>query len=142
MKALFRVVLVPHDFSLHATRALRLAARLAGPRGRLIVLHVVPEFRNAVAQRARLAGARRRLARVVARALGRGDGPAAVCRVEAGDPFRRIAAAARGADSIVISTLGRTGLPRLVIGSVAEKVVRHAPVPVLSLRPPARRGQP
>lgn len=39
-----------------------------------------------------------------------------------------------GADLIVISTHGRTGLKHLLIGSVAERVVRHAEVPVLTLR--------
>ena len=40
---LFRTILVPHDFSRHASRALRMAAALAGPEGRLIALHVVAE---------------------------------------------------------------------------------------------------
>lgn len=39
-----------------------------------------------------------------------------------------------GADLIIISTRGRTGLAHLLIGSVAERVVRHAPCPVLTLR--------
>jgi len=39
-----------------------------------------------------------------------------------------------GADLIVIATHGRTGLKHLVIGSVAERVVRHASCPVLTLR--------
>lgn len=43
-------------------------------------------------------------------------------------------AEAIGADLIVISTHGRTGLKHLLIGSVAERVVRHSMVPVLSLR--------
>lgn len=38
------------------------------------------------------------------------------------------------ADLIVISTHGRTGLAHMFIGSVAEKVVRHAPCPVLAIR--------
>jgi nucleotide-binding universal stress UspA family protein len=38
-----------------------------------------------------------------------------------------------------MATLGRTGLAHLVIGSVAEKVVRHAPVPVLTVRVPIRK---
>ncbi len=37
-------------------------------------------------------------------------------------------------DMIVITTHGRTGLKRMMIGSVAERVVRHAPCPVLTLR--------
>ena len=39
-----------------------------------------------------------------------------------------------GVDLIVISTHGRTGLRRMMIGSVAERVVRHAHCPVLTLR--------
>lgn len=39
-----------------------------------------------------------------------------------------------GADRIVVATLGRTGLRRALIGSVAERVVRHAPCPVLVVR--------
>jgi nucleotide-binding universal stress UspA family protein len=39
-------------------------------------------------------------------------------------------------DLIVVSTHGRTGLAHLLIGSVAEKVVRHAPCPVLTVRAP------
>ena len=37
-------------------------------------------------------------------------------------------------DLIVLATHGRTGLTRMLIGSVAERVVRHAPCPVLTLR--------
>jgi nucleotide-binding universal stress UspA family protein len=44
------------------------------------------------------------------------------------------AAREAGADLIVLSTHGRTGLAHMLIGSVAEKVVRHAPCPVLTLR--------
>ena len=38
-------------------------------------------------------------------------------------------------DLIVMSTRGRTGLPRLLLGSVAERVVRNAPCPVITLHP-------
>jgi universal stress protein A len=43
-------------------------------------------------------------------------------------------AAEQDVDLIVLSTHGRTGLSHMLIGSVAEQVVRHAPCPVLSLR--------
>lgn len=43
------------------------------------------------------------------------------------------------ADLIAMSTHGRSGIARLVIGSVADDVVRHAPVPVLLARPEAPR---
>jgi nucleotide-binding universal stress UspA family protein len=45
-------------------------------------------------------------------------------------------AVAMGCDLIVIGTHGRRGLPRALLGSVAERVVRLSPVPVLTLRPP------
>jgi nucleotide-binding universal stress UspA family protein len=41
-----------------------------------------------------------------------------------------------GSDLIVMGTHGRTGLAHLVIGSVAEKVVRKSTVPVLTVRGP------
>lgn len=41
-------------------------------------------------------------------------------------------------DLIVLCTHGRTGLSHMLIGSVAEKVVRHAPCPVLTLRSVAK----
>jgi len=50
----------------------------------------------------------------------------------------------RNADLIVMATHGRTGLEHVVLGSVAEKVVRLAPCPVLTVKytdnPPAQRG--
>lgn len=57
--------------------------------------------------------------------------------VEVGVPYQRIVekAAKEGVELVVISTHGRTGLLHMLIGSVTEKVVRHAPCPVLSIRP-------
>lgn len=56
-----------------------------------------------------------------------------------GSPWDRIAVAAGelDADLIIISTHGRTGLSHALLGSNAERVVRHAPCPVLTLRGPA-----
>ena len=63
--------------------------------------------------------------------------------IESGDPFEVIldAAETRRADLIVLATHGRTGIKRLIIGNVAEKIVRHAPCPVLTVRPRAARRQ-
>jgi nucleotide-binding universal stress UspA family protein len=143
---LFHRILVPHDFSAHATAALEVAAELARrTRGRIEVLHVLTPFYGGPAYpapteiawtppRALVAQLRTRLAVVVAAALaGRGAPPVAV-RVVRGDAATAILAAARRADAVVMATLGRTGLAHLVIGSVAEKVVRHSPVPVLTIR--------
>jgi universal stress protein A len=59
-----------------------------------------------------------------------------VVRLETGDPVQGICdAAARGLqDLVVIGTHGRTGISRLLAGSVAENVVRRCPVPVLTVR--------
>lgn len=54
-----------------------------------------------------------------------------------GDPALEICEVARqaGHDLIVMGTHGRTGLTRLFLGSVAERVIREAPCPVLVVRP-------
>jgi nucleotide-binding universal stress UspA family protein len=140
MKGRFDTILVPHDLSRHAGRALRLAADLIAPRGRLIVLHVISRYGNAIVQQRMLEDGRRRLERSIAWMLRAGGGVTVEPRVESGDPYQQIAKAARAADLIVMCTAGRTGLAHAVIGSVAEKVVRHAPVPVLTFRPTVRRA--
>jgi len=55
---------------------------------------------------------------------------------EIGDPYEQLMQLAkdRSVDLIVTSTHGRTGLPHLVMGSVAEKIIRHAPCPVFVVR--------
>jgi universal stress protein A len=64
--------------------------------------------------------------------------------VSSGNPFEKILEAAEDqrADLIVLATHGRTGVKRLLIGNVAEKVVRHAPCPVLTVRPRAANRKP
>ena len=63
-------------------------------------------------------------------------------KVEIGAPDDNIAQEAEkgGMDMIVLSTHGRTGLSHILVGSVTERVVRHAPCPVLSIRPQAARA--
>ena len=59
-----------------------------------------------------------------------------------GNPYRKIVetAEAEEVDFIVMATHGRTGLSHMLIGSVAERVVRTAPCPVLTLRPDVKAG--
>jgi universal stress protein A len=59
--------------------------------------------------------------------------------IRKGDPFEAILEATEDlmTDLVVLATHGRTGITRLVIGSVAEKIVRHAPCPVLTVKPKA-----
>jgi nucleotide-binding universal stress UspA family protein len=61
-----------------------------------------------------------------------------VCHVAVGDPARDICELAGSGhyDLIVMGTHGRAGLAHMLLGSVAEKVVRRAPCPVLTLRSP------
>jgi nucleotide-binding universal stress UspA family protein len=146
----FRRILVPHDFSDPATRALKFAAGLAPPNGRLVVLHVVVPFVPItdippagvgayIAPGELISGAKRQLDRTIAKALGRKRGPRVEAKVVIGDPYQRIIAATRGMDAVVMSTSGRTGLSHLLIGSVTEKVVRHSAIPVVTLRAAAAR---
>jgi nucleotide-binding universal stress UspA family protein len=149
MARLFRKILVPHDFSEPASAALRVAADLAAAHhGRVTVLHVVVPF-SPVTGFPPMEGAvwipppdvateRKRLAGLVAKVV-RGNRVRVTCDAVLGDPYQRIVDAAKRHDSIVMATEGRTGLSHLLIGSVAEKVVRHATVPVLPVRPAARR---
>ena len=62
------------------------------------------------------------------------------CLVVQGTPFLEIlrAAGEKEVDLIVVGTHGRTGLDHVLFGSTAEKVVRRAPCPVLSVRLPGK----
>ena len=72
------------------------------------------------------------------RRMGSLAGASAVrCVVTTGNPGQRIAAAAADASCVVMPTSARTGASHALIGSVAERVVRLSPAPVLVL-PPAR----
>jgi nucleotide-binding universal stress UspA family protein len=157
MPALFRKILVPHDFSRHATRALRVAAHLAAVhKGRLVVLHALPpvypvvglpplalrkSFPPPAEGPALVRRVRQRLEALVARELSGQRRQRVECRVVVADAFQAIMEAAGGATVIVMGTLGRTGLPRLLIGSVAQKTVQHSPVPVLTIRAPVVRAR-
>jgi nucleotide-binding universal stress UspA family protein len=70
---------------------------------------------------------------IVARAEERGIDATGVVR--RGSPFERINeyAVENGMDVIVMATHGRTGVQRVLLGSVTERVVRTAPVPVLTV---------
>lgn len=59
-----------------------------------------------------------------------------VTEIVKGNPHQEILdyVAKHGVDMIVMGTHGRTGLDRAVMGSVAERVVRQSPVPVLTVR--------
>ena len=82
-------------------------------------------------------GATKQLDALAAEVRGRQPGTQASLRE--GVPVDEIlkAATETSADLIVLGTHGRTGLPHVVLGSVAERVVRSATCPVLTVRPAA-----
>jgi nucleotide-binding universal stress UspA family protein len=143
-----RRILVPVDFSDSSARALRHAAKQAAESGgSLIVIHVVPaDYGWLGIGRNELCDLDRSLQRQAADRLRAftdenvGDDVGADLEVRIGQPAEEIVAAARDSkcDSIVLSTRGLTGLDRYLIGSVADRVARLAPCPVVLVRPGKR----
>ena len=137
------IILHPTDFSERSQYALRLACALARDYGaRLIVLHVAETVPIVYGEGMLppdpgelLAAAQERLDRLqvpdanvrAERRLAQGDAAAEILRV----------AQEAHADLIVLGTHGRTGLGRLLMGSVAEQVVRRAACPVLTMKTPS-----
>lgn len=125
-------ILHPTDFSSHANQAFALACSLARASGsRLLVLHVMPvPLVQAKRGYREEMGAALRLRRVET------DRPAVEHRLEEGEAASAVlrVAAEVSAELVVMGTLGRTGLERLLMGSVAEEVVRNAHCPVVTVR--------
>ena len=155
---MWKSILVPHDFSPGADRALRVAVDLARVHGASIsILHVsdLPEglTGDTVVEPPRehssLAGAdyvtRGALRRLegIAQPLRRA-GLTVRTKAVTGDVADEILGAARKLDTdvLVVGTHGRTGLSHLVLGSVAENVVRRASVPVVTVRSVAMEAEP
>ncbi len=63
-----------------------------------------------------------------------------VTRIEEGSPSRRIVDLSAEHDLVVMGTLGRTGFSKLLLGSVAERVVRFAKCPVMVVRSPGEEN--
>jgi nucleotide-binding universal stress UspA family protein len=139
-----KTILHPTDFSENASHAYQLACALARDYGaKLLLVHVrpipaivptelgtipPPSEENDEGRRARLEAIRPEDANI-----------ACERHLLAGDEAEEIIALAQrmSADLIVMGTHGRTGLNRLLMGSVAESVVRRAPCPVLTMKYPA-----
>jgi nucleotide-binding universal stress UspA family protein len=159
----FQKILCPVDLSTFSLEALRLALKLAkDSEAALDILHVIHNpfddiYMSEITQTNpalldAYAGEPQRRAKML-RSTEEHSGvllkqfchetvqhyPKVHYHIRRGDPFEVILDSAEefGTDLIVLATHGRTGLKRLVIGNVAEKVVRHAPCPVLTVRPKA-----
>ena len=143
---MFRKILLPSDFSDCSAEAAGAARRLAEVFGaRLTILHVLdepaaldPMFRGEVPLEL-LRGRMERYARDGMEAFVadhfRGTGNMET-RIVSGVPYREILREARESEAelIVIGTHGRTGVEHVIFGSTAERVVRMAPCPVLTIR--------
>ena len=142
-------VLVPTDFSQSSDEALRYALAFAKQfHAEVMLLHVteVPPgtAEGGIAITPGMIEEMNRRAAERLSALSSGVQPRGVpirTLVRTGAPYHEIVEAARDedADMIILSTHGRTGLKRLFLGSTAERVVRHAPCPVIVLREKRRR---
>ena len=144
-----RSILVPTDFSECARHAVPVAAELARLLGaRVLCLYVVepvvqPVGWTPVAEPMPAAELGERLEETAARDLPAFSKSKEFAGLEVedvmahGEPAAEIVRVAeeRGAGLIVISSHGRTGLGRILFGSTAESVVRHARCPVLVVKP-------
>jgi nucleotide-binding universal stress UspA family protein len=138
-----KTILHPTDFSKPSEHALRFACALARDyQARLVLLHVVepPVYYGEPGMIVPLSDEfydhlKERLEHLVSADCGV---PFTTMLVE-GNASKEIlrVASERACDLIVLGTHGRTGLSRVLLGSVAEVVTRHSRVPVLTLRNPA-----
>ena len=144
-----QTIVVPTDFSEYAEHAFTWALGLATDRkAKIVLVHVaqsisyyafpesgyVPDLQKMEAEM--IGDAEKRLADFAAK---KGTRPVPVeTRIVVGEPVWEICQAAtrEHADLIVMGSHGRTGLSHVLLGSVAERVVRHAPCPVLVARLP------
>ena len=145
-------ILCPTDFSQHSRYALRRAGAMAGASGaEIILVHVIPQttpgglnedsfvlrdwrrFMELEQEKARTSLEREARSKFL-------EGVKVQTLLGAGSAYREIVriASRMRVDLIVISTHGTTGLLHLMLGSVAERVVRLAPCPVLVIKPPMK----
>ena len=142
-----RVILHPTDFSLASRPAFaRAIAEARADGAELLLVHVlspvtpfvvdeyIPPQTYAEVQRSMEAYGQKQLDKLVAKAKAAGVRVRALLlEGTTAEAIVRIARSKR-ADVIVIGTHGRTGLGRLLMGSVAQRVVGTAPCPVLTVR--------
>jgi nucleotide-binding universal stress UspA family protein len=147
-----RRILWPTDFStlsLHGARYARAFRDFFG--AELHVIHVVPpplmpdlavtlpaEVPLAFSEKEFVDACRTRLAALLAEQFS--GAPGVVTEVLFGNPWSAICKYAQDAaiDLVVVSTHGRTGLRHVLIGSTAERIVQHAPCPVLVVKNPEK----
>jgi nucleotide-binding universal stress UspA family protein len=142
-----QTIIVPTDFSEHAEYAFTWALQMAADwQAKIVLFHAaapisplafpdsvyLPDLRRLEADI--LADAEKRIAECVSK---KGTSPVTVeTRVVIGEPVHEICQAVEReqANLIIMGSHGRTGLSHILLGSVAERVVRHASCPVLVAR--------
>ena len=137
-------ILVPTDGSTATREATKHAIDLAGKYGATVhALYVIgtERLQGSDATREELEAEGREATEAVAdRAAD--EGVDAVTAIEDGRPSERILeyVADEDVDLVVMGTRGRTGVGRFLLGSVAERVVRRADVPVMTVRSSGKRA--
>jgi nucleotide-binding universal stress UspA family protein len=135
-----RTILHPTDFSESSDHAFQMACALARDHGAsLVVLHVYPlpiAHGEVVARRQENNGYYDELWQKLHGYEAQNLATAVIHRLEEGDAATEILSVADElqCDLIVVGTHGRTGVGRLLMGSVAEQVMRKAPCPVLAVK--------
>jgi nucleotide-binding universal stress UspA family protein len=141
----FRKIMVATDGSETSMRAAIIAvglAKLAG--GSVAAIYVVDIFRlSKLPGYTTLPGISERLMELMLKEAETATSEVGEMATNAGVPFEKIVAEGNpseeilrqssesGMDLLLMGSIGRTGLEKLMLGSVAEKVVRHSKVPVL-----------
>jgi len=141
----FKRILVPTDFGAPSLQAADLAAEMARKYDAALVLMHTCELPTYTYPGMAMgivdllsdieAAARKQLDAELTRV--RASWPGATAFLKTGFPWQEIIAAIDGseADLVVMGTHGRHGLSHILLGSVAEKIVRSSKVPVLTMRP-------
>lgn len=143
-----QVILVAIDFSETSLRALKVALGMAQthPNAELHLIHVMPQarapfgFLEGASDEASMMAAIEDASNRLDALCGDAEKPKVATisgHVRIGEAAREIVQLASdiGADLIVVGTHGRQGVERVLLGSVAEEVVRRAPSPVLTVKP-------
>ena len=133
--AMLKTILAPTDFSDLSANGVRYACQLARDMGAaLIVFNVVALDESNAVNKREIEQHKKRLEEFVAEKVAdAGVGLKVRQMVDAGQPFGAIVNCAEKerVDLIVMSSHGRSGLSRMLIGSVTDKILRGASCPVL-----------
>lgn len=142
---MFKKIMIASDGSETSMRAAELAVELARlSEGSITVIYVVDIYRLAsLPEYTSFPSISGRLMELMLKESEQATAEVGEMAWDAGVPFRRIVAEGEpsdeilrgayesGSDLLVVGRIGRSGLEKIMLGSVAEKVVRHSKVPVL-----------